>query len=97
LQRSRQAPDLPAISEVIPGFDLAPTIGVFGRADTAAEAVEKLVAEALATLKEPEVVQQLAVVGVEAAGAAPNGYAAALEAEGKRMAAAVDAAGLKAK
>ena len=97
LQRSRQAPDLPAISEVIPGFDLAPTIGVFGRADMAPEAVEKLVAEALATLKEPEVVQQLAVVGVEAAGAAPNGYAAALEAEGKRMAAAVDAAGLKAK
>ena len=97
LQRSRQAPDLPAIAEVIPGFDLAPTIGVFGRADTAPEAVEKLVAEALATLKEPEVVQQLAVLGVEAAGAAPNGYAAALEAEGKRMAAAVDAAGLKAK
>ena len=97
LQRSRQAPDLPAISEVIPGFDLAPTIGVFGRADMAPEAVEKLVAEALATLKEPEVVQQLAVVGVEAAGAAPDGYAAALEAEGKRMAAAVDAAGLKAK
>jgi tripartite-type tricarboxylate transporter receptor subunit TctC len=97
LQRSRQAPDLPAISEVIPGFDLAPTIGVFGRADMAPEAVEKLVAEALATLKEPEVAQQLAVVGVEAAGAAPNGYATALEAEGKRMAAAVDAAGLKAK
>ena len=97
LQRSRQAPDLPAISEVIPGFDLAPTIGVFGRADMAPEAVEKLVAEALAALKEPEVIQQLAVLGVEAAGAAPNGYAAALEAEGKRMAAAVDAAGLKAK
>lgn len=97
LQRSKQAPDLPALSEVIPGFDLAPTIGVFGRADTAPAAVDKFVAEALATLKEPEVVQQLAVVGVEAAGAAPDGYAAALEAEGKRMAAAVEAAGLKAK
>jgi tripartite-type tricarboxylate transporter receptor subunit TctC len=97
LQRSKQAPDLPALSEVIPGFDLAPTIGVFGRADTAPAAVDKLVAEALAALKEPEVVQQLAVVGVEAAGASPNGYAAALEAEGKRMAAAVEVAGLKAK
>jgi tripartite-type tricarboxylate transporter receptor subunit TctC len=97
LQRSKQAPDLPAISEVIPGFDLAPTIGVFGRADTAPAAVDKLVAEALASLKEPDVVQQLAVVGVEAAGAGPDGYAAALGAEGRRMAAAVDAAGLKAK
>src|SRR5262245_24091549 len=97
LQRSTQTPDLPALSEVISGFDLAPTIGVFGRADTAPAAVDKLVAEALATLKEPEVVGQLAVVGVEAAGAAPDGYAAAIEAEGKRMAAAVEAAGLKAK
>jgi tripartite-type tricarboxylate transporter receptor subunit TctC len=97
LQRSKQTPNLPALSEVIPGFDLAPTIGVFGRADTAPAAVDKLVAEALATLKEPEVVQQLAVVGVEAAGAAPDGYAVALEAEGRRMAAAVEAAGLKAR
>jgi tripartite-type tricarboxylate transporter receptor subunit TctC len=97
LKRSTQAPNLPALSEIIPGFDLAPTIGVFGRADTAQAAVDKLVAEALAALQEPEVVRQLAVVGVEAAGAAPDGYAAALQAEGKRMAAAVQAAGLKAK
>ncbi len=97
LQRATQTPNLPALSEVIPGFDLAPTIGIFGRADTAPAVVDKLVAEALAALKEPEVVRQLAVVGVEAAGAAPDGYAAALQAEGKRMAAAVEAAGLKAK
>jgi tripartite-type tricarboxylate transporter receptor subunit TctC len=97
LQRSAQAPNLPALSEVIPGFDLAPTIGIFGRADTDPAAVDKLVAEALATLKDTEMVGQLAVVGVEAAGAAPDGYAAALEAETQRMTAAVEAAGLKAK
>ncbi len=97
LERSKQAPHLPALSEVVPGFDLAPTIGVFGRADTAPAAVDKLVSEALATLKEPETVRQLAVVGVETAGAGPGGFAAALQAEGQRMAAAVEAAGLKAK
>ena len=97
LQRAKQTPNLPALSEVIPGFDLAPTIGIFGRADTAPAVVDKLVAEALAALKEAEVVRQLTVVGVEAAGAAPDGYAAAIEAERKRMAAAVEAAGLKAK
>jgi tripartite-type tricarboxylate transporter receptor subunit TctC len=96
-QRSKQRPDLPAISEVIPGFDFAPMIGIFGRTDTAPAAVEKLVAESLAALKEPEVVHQLAAVGVDAAGAGPDGFKAALEAEGKRMAAAVEAAGLKAK
>jgi tripartite-type tricarboxylate transporter receptor subunit TctC len=97
LERSKQAPHLPALSEVVPGFDLAPTIGVFGRADTARAAVDRLVTEALATLEEPEIVHRLAAVGVEAAGAAPDGYAAALKAEAKRMAAAAAAAGLKAK
>jgi len=97
LHRSKQAPNLPALSEVIPGFDLAPTIGVFGRADTAGAAVHRLVAEVLAALKEPEVIQQLAVVGVEAAGAGADEYVSALEAEGRRMSAAAEAAGLKAK
>jgi tripartite-type tricarboxylate transporter receptor subunit TctC len=95
LKRSKQEPNLPAISEVIPGFDLAPMIGVFGRKDTDSAAVRKFVAEALAALKEPEVVHELAVVGVDATGADPQGFAAALKAEGERMAAAVKAAGLQ--
>jgi tripartite-type tricarboxylate transporter receptor subunit TctC len=97
LKRAKQTPDVPAISEVIPDFDLAPQIGIFARSGLPAPVVDKIVSEALETLKEPEIVRQLAVVGVEAAGAAPAGFAASLEAEGKRMSTAADAAGLKAK
>jgi tripartite-type tricarboxylate transporter receptor subunit TctC len=96
-KRSAQAPDLPSIAEVVPGFDFAPVIGIFGRTGMPPEAVGKLAAEALASVAEPELVRQLAVVGVEAAGAGPEGFAAALKAETQRVVAAVQAAGLKAK
>jgi tripartite-type tricarboxylate transporter receptor subunit TctC len=72
-------------------------IGIFGHSGTQPEVVAKLVAEALAAVKEPDIVRQLAVVGVEPAGAGPDGFAAALQGETKRMSAAVEAAGLKAK
>jgi tripartite-type tricarboxylate transporter receptor subunit TctC len=96
-KRSAQAANLPSIAEAIPGFDFAPVIGIFGRSDTAPDAVSKLVSDSLAILMQPEAVRQLAVVGVEPAGAGPEAFASTLQAETKRVAAAVQAAGLKAK
>ncbi len=96
-QRSAQAPNLPSIAEFIPGFDFAPVIGIFARAGMEPAVVQKITAEALATVKEPEVIKQLAVVGVEPAGGGPQDFAAALQAETRRMANTVEAAGIKAK
>jgi tripartite-type tricarboxylate transporter receptor subunit TctC len=96
-QRSAQAPDVPSLAEFISGFDFAPVIGIFGRSDTPSMVVQKVVAEALAAVKEPDLVRQLAVVGVEPAGAGPEDFGSALRAETKRMAEAVQAAGIKAK
>ena len=96
-QRSAQAPDVPALAEFIPGFDFAPVIGIFARAGTPSSVVERIVAEAIAVVKEPEIVRQLAVVGVEPAGAGPEGFASALQAETRRAAEAVRAAGITAK
>jgi tripartite-type tricarboxylate transporter receptor subunit TctC len=96
-QRSAQAPNLPSLAEFIPGFDFAPVIGIFARAGTSPEVIQKLAAEALATVKEAELIKQLAVVGVEPAGAGPEEFAAVLQAETRRVAAAVEAAGIKAK
>src|SRR5262245_41014101 len=96
-QRSAQAPDLPSLAEFIPGFDFAPVIGIFGRAGTPSTVVEKIVAEALAPMREPELGRQLAVVGVEAAGAGPQDFASILQAEAQRAAEAVRAAGIKPK
>jgi len=95
LQRSAQAPDLPAISELIPGFDFAPLVGFYGRTGIPQGILEKIGMEAVAVMKEPEIVKALAVVGVEPAGADSAGFTAALKGEAKRVADAVQLAGLK--
>jgi tripartite-type tricarboxylate transporter receptor subunit TctC len=96
-QRSAQAPNVPSLAEFIPGFDFAPVIGIFGRSGTPPPAVEKIVAEALAVASESDIVRQLAVVGVEPAGAGPQEFASALRAETQRATEAVRAAGIKPK
>jgi len=96
-QRSAQAPNLPSLAEFIPGFDFAPVIGIFGRSDTPPGVVQKIATEALAAVSDPAAIQQLAVVGVEPAGAGPEEFAGALQAETRRITEAVQAAGIKGK
>ena len=95
LNRSADAPDAPAISEFIPGFDFAPVIGVFAKAGTPKAAIDKIATEAMAVVKMPEVVAQLAKVGVEPAGAGPADYAKGLKEEADRVAATVKAANIQ--
>src|SRR5262245_543267 len=93
-QRSAQAPNLPSIAEFIPGFDFAPVIGIFGRSDTPPAVVQRIAAEALAAVSDPDLIKQLAGVGVEPAGAGPEDFAGALQAETRRITEAVQAAGI---
>jgi tripartite-type tricarboxylate transporter receptor subunit TctC len=93
-QRSPQAPDAPPIADYIPGFDFAPVIGLFARVGTPQAIVDKFAAEAVATVKEPEIVKALAVTGVEVAGGGPAEYAASLKAEVARVAETVRVAGI---
>ena len=95
LKRSADAPNVPAISEFIPDFDFAPVIGVFARAGTPKTAIDKIATEAMAVLKMPEVIAQLAKVGVEPAGAGPADYAKGLKSEADRVAATVKAANIQ--
>ena len=96
-RRSPQAPDLPSLAEFIPGFDFAPVIGVFAVSATEPAMARKFAAEAMAVVEEAGVGRQLAAVGVEPAGAGADDFRAVLEAETKRVADVVRAAGLKAK
>ena len=67
-QRSPLAPDVPALAEIIPGFDLITLIGVYARAGTPPAIVQKIAAEAIAVVKETDVVPQFAALGMEPAG-----------------------------
>jgi tripartite-type tricarboxylate transporter receptor subunit TctC len=96
-ERSAQLPNLPSLSEFVPGFDFAPVIGIFGRSGITPAVVQKIAAEALAAVKEPDLIRQLAVVGVEPAGTGPEDFAAVLQRESRRVAETLRAAGITAK
>jgi len=95
IARSAQAPDLPAISELIPGFNFAPIVGIYARTGTPPALMQKIASEAIAIVKEPEVIKQLAVVGVEPVGGGPEEFARSLNGEIERVAKVVKAAGIK--
>ena len=89
LQRSKLAPQIPAISEVVPGYDYAVTVGVLAAAGTP-DAVVKQMADAIANaVKMPEVIAQLHVAGIEPVGGSSADYAKALGDETARYAEAI--------
>jgi tripartite-type tricarboxylate transporter receptor subunit TctC len=94
-KRSPNAPDVPAISELAPGYDLAVIQGVLARTGTPDAVVNKIAAEVAEIVKEPDIIRQFAVAGIEPVGAGPADYRAALNAEIDRLAKVVRAAGLK--
>jgi tripartite-type tricarboxylate transporter receptor subunit TctC len=95
-KRSPQAPDVPAIAELSPGFDLAVIQGLFARVGTPKTVVEKIAAEMAEIVKEPEIISQFATAGIEPVGAGPEEYRAALNGEAERVAKIAEKAGLKA-
>lgn len=93
--RSSQAPDLPAISELIPGFNFAPIVGIYARSGTPPASIQKIAAEATAIVKEPDVIKQLATVGVEPTGGGPDEFERALKGEIERVGRVIQSAGIK--
>jgi tripartite-type tricarboxylate transporter receptor subunit TctC len=94
-QRSPLAPDVPAIAELVPGFDFAPIVGILATAGTPKAIVDKVAAEVVAITKLPEVLQQFTVAGIDAIGGGPDAYAKAIADENARFVKAIQAAGLK--
>lgn len=94
--RSPQAPDVPSVSEFIPGFDLSVMQGVFARVGTSPAIVQKISEEVSTIVKEPEVARQFAVAGIEPVGSSPGDFAAALRSEADRIGKVIQAVGLKA-
>lgn len=95
-QRSAQAPEVPAIAELIPGFDFSPTIGFFAARGTPAPAIERISAEIARLARQPEVIQALSTAGIEAVGAGPAEHDKAILGEIERFSRAIAAAGIKA-
>jgi tripartite-type tricarboxylate transporter receptor subunit TctC len=57
-KRMPELPDVPAIAETLPGFDIAPWVGLLAPIGTPKEIVDRLVTESTAVMNDPAVVKQ---------------------------------------
>src|SRR5947209_2257438 len=94
-QRQAQVPDLPAIAEFVPGYDVSSWFALFVAAKTPPEIVWKLNADAIAALNHPPVRQRYAALGAAVVGSTPNELATFLKAEMDRWGPVIKAAGIK--
>lgn len=96
IKRSPQVPDVPSISEVIPGFDFSVTIGALARAGTSPEAIKRLSDDIAWVVKQRDVIEKLNGAGINAVGAGPDAYRKEIDRENQAMAKAGKQADLKA-
>ncbi len=80
-RRTPLAPDLPAIAEVLPGYESTTWFGLFGPRNLPADVVQKVNAAANEVLRDPEVVDRLTRLGIEPAGGTPAQFSSMLASE----------------
>jgi tripartite-type tricarboxylate transporter receptor subunit TctC len=95
-RRSPQAPDVPAISEVIPGLDFSVAIGALARSGTSPEAIKRLAEDIAWAVKQPDVVEKFSGVSIAGIGGGPEVYRKEIDRENQAMAKAGRQADLKA-
>jgi tripartite-type tricarboxylate transporter receptor subunit TctC len=95
-QRSSVLPDLPTVAESIPGYEVSAWFGVFAPAGVPQPVVQRLNAEFVKALQQPDLRQRLASQGAEPLTSTPDEFAAYLRSEIEKWAKVVKAAGMKA-
>lgn len=80
-KRTPLAPDLPPISDVLPGYESTTWFGLFGPKALPAEVVQRVNAAANQVLKDPEVIDKLTRLGIEPIGGTPAQFASMLASE----------------
>jgi len=95
-KRSPQAPDVPAIAETVPGFDVSLWSGFFAPRGTPPDRIETLNRALRAALDDPEVKKGLSASGFETDGGTPQQFGTFVAGELKRWKDVVAAAGIKA-
>ncbi|RYF36781.1 MAG: tripartite tricarboxylate transporter substrate binding protein [Comamonadaceae bacterium] len=81
LKRSPLLPDLPAISETVPGYESVTWFGVYGPKGLPPELVSRINAGLNQALQEADVKERLARLGIEPVGGTPQQFAAMTDAD----------------
>jgi tripartite-type tricarboxylate transporter receptor subunit TctC len=85
-KRASQLPDVPAISEVLPGYDLVAWFALMAPANVPADVAAKLTTTLQAVLQKPDVKQKLSNAGIDIDSTDAAGLAKLIDSESKRWA-----------
>jgi tripartite-type tricarboxylate transporter receptor subunit TctC len=94
-KRVNALPNVPAIAETLPGFDINAWYGFLGPAGLPRDIVLKINADARAIIARPDFQERLARDGIEPVGGTPEAFAAQIKSDLARWAQVVKAAGIK--
>ncbi len=94
-QRMRQLPNVPAVSEVLPGFEMTAWQGFLAPARTPQPIVDLLTKEIQSIAKESGVIEKLSLVGVDVISTSQVQFVEMIKKEQGIYAEAIQAAGLK--
>ena len=94
-RRAKALPDVPAIAETLPGFDITAWYGFMAPAGTPRDIVKKIHDDAVAVIRRPDFLERLDRDGIEPVANAPEEFAAQVKADLAHWAKIVKAAGAK--
>lgn len=94
-KRSAAFPELPAIAETVPGYEVINWFGIFAPAGTPTAVVKRVNTELNAALKNPELVKMLNARGADAVGGDADGFARVVRADFAKWAKIVRESGAK--
>jgi tripartite-type tricarboxylate transporter receptor subunit TctC len=81
LKRSPNFPDIPAVAETVPGFELNSWYGYMAPAGTPREVITRLQREVAVAVKKPEVMAWMKENGLDPVGSTPEEYGAFIRSE----------------
>ena len=94
-KRAKALPDVPAIAETLPGFDITAWYGFMAPGGTPREIVKKVHDDSVAVIRRPDFLERLERDGIEPVANTPEEFGAQIKTDLARWAKIVKAAGAK--
>jgi tripartite-type tricarboxylate transporter receptor subunit TctC len=94
-KRAKALPDVPAIAETLPGFDITAWYGFMAPAGTPRDIVQKVHADSVTIIRRPDFLERLDRDGIDPVGNTPEEFGAEIKRDLARWATIVKAAGAK--
>jgi tripartite-type tricarboxylate transporter receptor subunit TctC len=95
LKRSSLTPDIEAVSEAIPGFDVHSMFGLVVASGTPRDVVHKIYKDVATVMERPEAQKRMADLGMEPVSITPENFDAQIKADIERWSALVKSANIK--